>query len=190
MVEAGISPPVSPAGGEEEEEEEEVRVSDGDHIVLEGRNPLEESTANISAGLRVKSPNDINHPASRKRVHESSSQYDTGTGTRILEKQSFLRRKITGFPEKKSLKRREDSEESTAQIVQKFQREMTERFLQFQRESEVRLVSWEQERWRLEQSLTERWRTERRAHEKEMFGLFCGLLSDCSTALLERTKHN
>ena len=189
MVEAGISPPVSPAGGEEEDEEdEEVRVSDGNHIVLEGKNPLEESTANISAGLRVKSPNDINHPASRKRVLESSSQYDTGTT--ILEKQLFLRRKITGFPEKKSLKRREDAEESTAQIIQKFQREMTDRFLQFQRESEVRFLSWEQERWRLEQSLTERWRSERRAHEKEMFGLFCGLLSDCSMALLERTKHN
>ena len=67
---------------------------------------------------------------------------------------------------------------------------MTEKFLQFQRESEVRLVAWEQEKWRLEQSLQERWRSERRAHEKEMFGMFCGLLSDCSTALLERTKHN
>ena len=108
--------------------------------------------------------------------------------SRILEKQSFLRRKITGFPEKKSLKRREDSEESTAQIIQKFQREMTERFLQFQRESEVRFLAWEQARWRLEQSLLERWRTERRGHEKEMFGLFCGLMSDCSAALLARAK--
>ena len=76
------------------------------------------------------------------------------------------------------------------QIVQKFQREMTERFLQFQRESEVRFLAWEQERWRLEQSLLERWRTERRGHEKEMFGLFCGLMSECSAALLGRDKQS
>merc|ERR1719192_2494134 len=78
----------------------------------------------------------------------------------------------------------QSTSQSTSQIVQKFQREMTDRFLQFQRESEVRFLAWEQERWRLEQNLLERWRAERRAHEKEMFGLFCGLVSDCSAALL------
>ena len=89
------------------------------------------------------------------------------------------------------IRRREEGEESsqsTAHIIQKFQREMTDKFLQFQRESEVRFLSWEQERWRLEQNLLERWRTERRGHEKEMFGLFCGLMSDCSAALLARAK--
>ena len=90
------------------------------------------------------------------------------------------------------IKRKEDGEDSTstAQIIQKFQREMTDKFLQFQRESEVRFLSWEQERWRLEQNLTERWRSERRAHEKEMFGMFCGLLGDCATAILDRATNN
>ena len=75
-----------------------------------------------------------------------------------------------------------------AENLQRFQSEMVDKFLSFQRESEVRFLAWEQERWRLEQSLLERWRTERRGHEKEMFGLFCGLVSDCSAALLARDK--
>ena len=189
VVEAGISPPVSPGGGEEEEEEETVR----DHIVVEGDNPLEgEEAGATSAGLRVKSPNDINQQTTKKRFIESSSLCDTSKLNLISFDPSIVQLHISGSPERK-LRRRGDSEEtSTAHIIQKMQREMTEKFLQYQRESEVRFLAWEQERWRLEQSLTERWRNERRAHEKEMFGMFCGLLTDCTAALLERerTKHN
>ena len=72
VVEAGISPPVSP-GGEEEEEDEEVR----DHIVVKGEDPLAADEA-MAASLRVKSPSDINHQTSRKRLN-SSSQSDSGT---------------------------------------------------------------------------------------------------------------
>ena len=36
------------------------------------------------------------------------------------------------------------SEMSTPDILQKFQREMMDKFLQFQRESEVRFLAWEQ----------------------------------------------
>ena len=74
VVEAGISPPVSPGEEEEEEEDEEVVR---DHIVVKGEDPLEAEEA-MAASLRVKSPSDINHQNSRKRLN-SSSQSDSGT---------------------------------------------------------------------------------------------------------------
>lgn len=79
VVEAGISPPVSP-GGEEEEEDDEVReaaVHARDHIVVKGEDPMEADEA-MAASLRVKSPSDINHQTCRKRLN-SSSQSDSGT---------------------------------------------------------------------------------------------------------------
>ena len=55
-----------------------------------------------------------------------------------------------------------------AENLQRFQSEMVDKFLSFQRESEVRFLAWEQERWRLEQTMLERWRAEQRNHDKEM----------------------
>ena len=80
VVEAGISPPVSPGGQDEEEEDEEVREAGlhaRDHIVMKGEDPLESEEA-MAASLRVKSPSDINYRASKKR-RNSSSQSDPGT---------------------------------------------------------------------------------------------------------------
>jgi len=74
---------------------------------------------------------------------------------------------------------------STAEALQKFQAEMVDRFLVFQRESEARVLAWEQERWRMEQTLLERWRAEQRSHDKEMFSMFCNLLSQCSQTILD-----
>ena len=79
-MEAGISPPVSPVGEGEEEEDDEVReegLHAKDHIVVKGEDPLEAEEA-MGASLRVKSPSDINHQNSRKRLN-SSSQSDSGT---------------------------------------------------------------------------------------------------------------
>ena len=74
---------------------------------------------------------------------------------------------------------------STAEALQKFQAEMVDRFLVFQRESEARVLAWEQERCRIEQTLLERWRAEQRSHDKEMFSMFCNLLSQCSQTILD-----
>jgi hypothetical protein len=73
----------------------------------------------------------------------------------------------------------------TAEVLQRFQSDMVERFLAFQRESEARQTAWEQERWRMEQTLQERWRQEQRNHDKEMFSMFCNLLSQCSQTILD-----
>ena len=179
VVEAGISPPISPGG--EVEEDDEVR----DHIVVKGEDPLKAEEA-MAASLRVKSPSDINHQTSRKRWN-SSTVSDSGTTWPSLPSCGLSDQPVSVSPAKRLLSSNgetsQSTTQSTSQIVQKFQREMTERFLQFQRESEVRFLAWEQERWRLEQNLLERWRT-----EKEMFALFCGLVSDCSAALLGRDK--
>ena len=72
-----------------------------------------------------------------------------------------------------------------AENLQRFQSEMVDKFLTFQRESEVRFLAWEQERWRLEQTMLERWRAEQRNHDKEMFTMFCSLLSQCSQTILD-----
>ena len=71
VVEAGISPPISPGG--EVVEDDEVR----DHIVVKGEDPLKAEEA-MAASLRVKSPSDINHQTSRKRWN-SSTVSDSGT---------------------------------------------------------------------------------------------------------------
>ena len=78
-----------------------------------------------------------------------------------------------------------DSSNDSVAIVQRFQREMMTKYLQFQRESELRQLAWDQERWRMEQSLVERWRAERRAQDKEMFSMMCSVMTDFTAAILE-----
>lgn len=188
VVEAGISPPVSP----------ESRVSsmailgnesnceDSDQIIIEGENPLGPKIVETKSGqsLRVMSPNDINDISGKKRPAEAENSSESGPPSK---------RMILSCSEKDSLDSRADnpssqvhssSEVPTSDILQKFQREMMDKFLQFQRESEVRFLAWEQERWRMEQNLLDRWRNEQRNHEKEMFSMFCGLLSQCSQTIL------
>jgi hypothetical protein len=40
------------------------------------------------------------------------------------------------------------------------------------------------ERWKLEQSLLERWQSEQRTHEKEMLTMFTQLVSTCMQAVV------
>ena len=84
VVEAGISPPASPGEEEEEEEVDEVR----DHIVVKGEDPLEADEA-LTASLRVKSPSDINHQNTRKRLN-SSSHSDSGRNCSWYLVRSFI----------------------------------------------------------------------------------------------------
>ena len=82
-----------------------------------------------------------------------------------------------------------DSSNDSIDIVQRFQKEMMTKYLQFQRESELRQLAWDQERWRMEQSMMERWRTERRAQDKEMFNMICSVMSDYTAAILEHKSN-
>ena len=173
VVETGISPPTSPDDGTgqdrvtllgddpdiEEEEEEEP-----DHIVVDGENPLDNVSETTSVNnLRVKSPYHINI---NKRSLESN---EAGVASK---------RPALG----------DGNVSDSVGIIQRFQREMVDRFLAAQRETEVRQLAWEQERWRLEQAMMEKMRAERRSHDKEMFSMFCSLVSETSSALLEHTR--
>ena len=169
VVETGISPPTSPDDGTGqdrvmlfgEDQDNEDEDEEPDHIVVDGENPLDNVSETTSVNnLRVKSPHHINN----KRSLESN---EAG----IASKRPALG----------------DASDSVG-IIQRFQREMVDKFLSAQRESEVRQLAWEQERWRLEQAMMDKMRAERRSHDKEMFSMFCSIVSETSSALLEHTR--
>lgn len=192
VVEAGISPPVSPESrvnsvailGHESNGE------DDDQIVIEGENPLgpKSTETKPSQSLRVMSPNDINYISNKKRPSDTDIGHESGTTAKRMSLKPSEHDNLETRTENISSQVLSSSEMSTPDILQKFQREMMDKFLQFQRESEVRFLAWEQERWRMEQNLLDRWRSEQRNHEKEMFSMFCGLLSQCSQTILDNTK--
>jgi len=156
VVETGISPPASPASRSATGKEEQPDEPDEE----------ESSRSN----LRVISPQDINSNSEAIGNKRSTASQEESAGPikrpRCTSKESEVK-------------------PSTAEALQKFQAEMVDRFLVFQRESEARVLAWEQERWRMEQTLLERWRAEQRSHDKEMFSMFCNLLSQCSQTILD-----
>lgn len=154
VVETGISPPSSPGS-------QQPALQGGE----EGADPLEEEAR---GSLRVISPQDIN------------SNTATGPGA----KRPAEAQEETGPSKRRHTSKESHSTSVTAEALQKFQTEMVDRFLSFQRESEARFLAWEQERWRMEQSLLERWRQEQRGHDKEMFSMFANLLAQCSQTIL------
>ena len=173
VVETGISPPTSPDDGTGqdrimlfgEDPDNEDEDEEPDHIVVDGENPLDNVSETTSVNnLRVKSPHHIN--INNKRSLESN---EAGVASK---------RPVPG----------DVSVSDTVGIIQMFQREMVDKFLAAQRESEVRQLAWEQERWRLEQAMMDKMRAERRSHDKEMFSMFCSLVSETSSALLEHTR--
>jgi len=156
VVETGISPPSSPASRSASGKEERTDQLDEEEL---SRN-----------NLRVISPQDINSNSEAVSTKRRSSSQEEISGP--VKRPRCTSKESEGKP-------------STAEALQKFQAEMVDRFLAFQRESEVRLLAWEQERWRMEQTLLERCRAEQRSHEKEMFSMFCNLLSQCSQTILD-----
>ena len=49
--------------------------------------------------------------------------------------------------------------------------------------TQASLQRWELERQRQHEAAMERWRSEARAHEKEMFGMFVTVMGECNNAL-------
>jgi len=142
VVETGISPPTSPddghdrigvmiVGDDPEDDPDDPGVSD---------NPLMITTTS-SGVLRVKSPTDIN---TKKRSLDSSD---------LNESDSSVKKQNTNVSQNEN---QDMSSSSSAAIIHKFQKEMMEKYLQYQRESEVRFLAWEQERWRMEQQMNQR----------------------------------
>jgi hypothetical protein len=68
-------------------------------------------------------------------------------------------------------------------FIEKFNRDMMDQFMEYQRRFSSSYLNWEQERFRQEQRAVEQWRQEAREHEKQMFGVFCSTVSHCNSAL-------
>jgi len=68
-------------------------------------------------------------------------------------------------------------------FIEKFNRDMMDQFMDYQRRVAASQTRWEQERYRQEQLAIEQWRSEAREHERQMFNIFCGALSHCNAAL-------
>lgn len=68
-------------------------------------------------------------------------------------------------------------------FIERFNRDMMEQFMEQQQKSQSNFLRWEQERFRMEQQSMERWRQEARDHEKQLFGMFCHVMTQCNSAL-------
>ena len=83
VVEAGISPPVSPESGVNNSVAilgHESNCEDEDQIVIEGENPLGPKITETkpSQSLRVMSPNDINYISNKKRPSDTDMGQESG----------------------------------------------------------------------------------------------------------------
>merc|ERR1712228_888868 len=75
-----------------------------------------------------------------------------------------------------------DMEESQ-KYVEKFNQEMMDQFLEYQRHYSTSYVQWERDRFRQEQIAIEHRKAESYEHEKQMFGVFCNTIARCNQAL-------
>jgi len=73
--------------------------------------------------------------------------------------------------------------EDGQKYVEKFNQEMMDQFLEYQRHYSTSYVQWERDRFRQEQIAIERRKAESLEHEKQMFGVFCNTIARCNQAL-------
>eukprot|EP00095_Tigriopus_kingsejongensis_P009202 maker-scaffold299_size217019-snap-gene-1.33 protein:Tk09202 transcript:maker-scaffold299_size217019-snap-gene-1.33-mRNA-1 annotation:"atp-dependent -nad h-hydrate dehydratase isoform x1" len=73
-------------------------------------------------------------------------------------------------------------------FIERFNQEMMEQFLEHQRRMQSNFHQWEMERQRQHEIAMDRWRQEAREHEKQMFGMFVQVMSECNNALTNMLK--
>lgn len=136
----------------------------GDHLVIDDAESVSPPSTPLSSGVRLipdsSMVEDSESSSKKRRKLSNSSQYCDFSG--LLTGGSFL----DGY-----------------RFIEKFNRDMMDQFLDYQRRVAASQIRWEQERYRQEQLAIEQWRQESREHEKQMFGIFCGVLSQCNAAL-------
>eukprot|EP00096_Caligus_rogercresseyi_P006482 TRINITY_DN2294_c0_g1_i1.p1 TRINITY_DN2294_c0_g1~~TRINITY_DN2294_c0_g1_i1.p1 ORF type:complete len:322 (-),score=131.11 TRINITY_DN2294_c0_g1_i1:158-1123(-) len=127
---------------------------------------IEEEPSNSSSG-----------PSSPKEEAESP-QPD------LDEEPKTKRRKISsaGALDPSSHKSVQGEIQNAYRFIENFNKDMMEQFMDQQRKSQSSFLRWEQERFRLEQQAMERWRQEARDHEKQLFGMFCHVMTQCNSA--------
>ena len=69
--------------------------------------------------------------------------------------------------------------------MEKFNQDMMDQFLEYQRRYSSSYLKWERERFSNHQEpiSIERWKAETREHKNQMFGVFCQTISQCNSAL-------
>lgn len=67
--------------------------------------------------------------------------------------------------------------------LEKFNKDMMDQFMEYQKRYSDSYVKWKQERYRQEQKALEQWHKESREHEKQMLGVFCSTVAHCNSAL-------
>lgn len=67
--------------------------------------------------------------------------------------------------------------------LEKFNKDMMDQFMEYQKRYSDGYVKWKQERYRAEQKALEEWHKEAREHEKQMLGVFCSTVAHCNNAL-------
>jgi len=69
--------------------------------------------------------------------------------------------------------------------LEKFNQDMMDQFLEYQRRYSSSYLKWERERFSNHQEplSIERWKAETREHKNQMFGVFCQTISQCNSAL-------
>ena len=93
---------------------------------------------------------DLAEPVAKKQKKETIEDY-----TKLLRSSSML----DGY-----------------KYIEKFNRDMMDQFMEYQRRHTSSYIKWEQERYRQEQLALEKWKSESREHEKQMFGVFCSTI--------------
>ncbi|TRY75447.1 hypothetical protein TCAL_08366 [Tigriopus californicus] len=73
-------------------------------------------------------------------------------------------------------------------FIERFNQEMMEQFLEHQRQMQGSIHQWEMDRQRQHEIAMDRWRQEAREHEKQMFGMFVQVMSECNNALTNMLK--
>ncbi|XP_023328222.1 solute carrier organic anion transporter family member 4A1 isoform X2 [Eurytemora carolleeae] len=143
--------------------------------------------------LWIKSPSVINQDGSNKRKF---SQHDQSSDKKVNRSSSYG----GSSPESDSVLGSRVGSSLTlegAEVLARLQTNLADKFLTFQKESELRYISWEREQvrmeqhfmeqWRLEQRQSlERWRDEQRRHDTNLLNLFTKFVSDTTEVFTKK----
>ncbi|XP_040564570.1 uncharacterized protein [Lepeophtheirus salmonis] len=108
-----------------------------------------------------------------------SSPKDTSNGTDNADEEPKTKKRKC---DSNSMSSVQGEIQNAYRFIENFNKDMMEQFMEQQRKSQSSFLRWEQERFRLEQQAMERWRQEARDHEKQLFGMFCHVMTQCNSA--------
>jgi len=75
------------------------------------------------------------------------------------------------------------SGELSNRVIEQFNRDLMQRFMEHQQKSRESFEQWEADRWRQEKESIEKWKVESREHERQLFDMFCGTMVKCNAAI-------